>query len=133
MSGEESRNALRSTLRHGALCYLQIPAADLASSSSFYEHVFGWEVDGSHPGFEAPGLLGQFVDDRPPAADAGLLAWISVDGIDEALAAVAAAGGSVVEAPTEDGPDRLLATVRDPAGNVLGLVEHRAPGAAPAG
>ena len=48
--------------------------------------------------------------------------------IDEALAAVSDSGGSVVEAPSEDGTERLLATVRDPAGNRLGLVEHRAPG-----
>lgn len=127
MSGEESPNTLRNTLRHGAVCYLQIPMSDVAASSSFYEHVFGWEIEGSHPSFEAPGLLGQFVDDRPAAPDGGLLAWISVDGIDEALASVEAAGGSVVEAPSEDGTERLLATVRDPAGNVLGLVEHRAP------
>ncbi len=128
MSGEESRNALRATLRHGALCYLQIPAADLAASSAFYEHVFGWAIEGSSPSFESPGLLGQFVADRAPAADAGVLAWISVDGLDDALTAVAAAGGSVVDAPSEDGDERLLATVSDPAGNVLGLVEHRAPG-----
>jgi predicted enzyme related to lactoylglutathione lyase len=127
MSGEQSRNEVRSTLRHGAVCYLQIPVVDLAAATAFYEHLFGWEFEGSHPSFEAPGLLGQLVDDRPPAADAGLLAWISVDGLDEALAAVAANGGSVVAPPSEDGTERLLATVRDPAGNELGLVEHRAP------
>ena len=128
MSGEEPSNAVRATLRHGAVCYLQIPVTDLAASSAFYEHVFGWEIEGSYPSFESPGLLGQFVADRPSAADAGVLAWISVDDLDDALTAVATAGGGVVDAPSEDGDERLLATVSDPAGNVLGLVEHRAPG-----
>ncbi len=117
---------MRATLRHGAVCYLQIPVADLAASSAFYEHVFGWEIEGSHPSFEAPGLLGQFVDDRPPAADAGVLAWISVDDLDEALAAVAAQGEASSMRRARMETERLLATVRDPAGNVLGLVEHRA-------
>jgi uncharacterized protein len=126
VSGEQSRDALRNTLRHGAVSYLQIPVRDLPAAAAFYEHVFGWELDGSHSSFEAPGLLGQFVADRPPAGGAGLLAWISVDGLEESLAAVAAAGGTVLDAPSEDGSERLLATVQDPAGNVLGLVEHRA-------
>jgi hypothetical protein len=135
MSSDESHDALRNTLRHGAVCYLQIPVDDLAGTAAFYEKVFGWRVEGSHPSFEAPGLLGQFVEDRVSAGDAGLLAWISVGSIDEALQAVAASGGSVVEAPSADGTERLLATIRDPSGNALGIVEHvaAAHGAAAAG
>ncbi len=127
MTSADTEGSLRGTLRHGAVCYLQIPVLDLARSAAFYERVLGWEIDLVHPSFEAPGLIGQFVDDTPPAPASGLLVWISVDRIDEALLAVGESGGELAEAPTEDGPERLLATVRDPAGNRLGLVEHRAP------
>ncbi|MCU1458198.1 MAG: Glyoxalase/bleomycin resistance protein/dioxygenase [Actinomycetia bacterium] len=108
---------------HGQLGYLQIPAVDVGASARFYRHVFGWHVDGDR-GFEAPGLIGQWVTDRSPARDAGMLAWIHVDSIDAALQLVRAHGGTVVEEPTADGPDRWLATVGDPAGNAVGIAQN---------
>jgi predicted enzyme related to lactoylglutathione lyase len=41
--------------------------------------------------------------------------------MDAALKLVREHGGEVLEPPTADGAERLLATVRDPAGNVVGL------------
>ncbi len=109
--------------KHGQLSYLQIPAIDVQRSAEFYARVFGWHIDHSHPGFDAPGLIGQWVTDRPPTRDAGPLPWLHVDGMRETLKLVRAYGGEVLELPVPDGPDRLLATVRDPAGNVVGLVQ----------
>lgn len=109
---------------HGQVSYLQIPATDLMESASFYETIFGWRIERPHPSFEAPGLIGQWVDDRPVAADAGLLVWIDVDHIDQTLDLVHANGGEVLEPPFADGPVRWLATIRDPAGNVVGVVGH---------
>ncbi len=108
---------------HGQACYLQIPALDLMKSAEFYEKVFGWRIERPHPSFEAPGLIGQWVNDRPPATEAGLLVWINVDGIDGVLESVRAGGGAVLTPPSPDGP-RWLATIRDPGGNVLGVVQH---------
>jgi uncharacterized protein len=113
---------------HGALAYLQIPAVDVAASAAFYEQLFGWGVDPPEPGFEAPGLIGQWVTDRPPAAGAGPVAWIFVDDIEATLALVPGAGGEVVDPPTPDGPVRWLATIRDPGGTFLGLAAHRRSG-----
>lgn len=111
---------------HGRLTYLQIPATDATTSTPFYENVLGWQTDGT-TSFEAPGLIGQWASDRPPARDAGLLAWFNVDDLDEALGRVADHGGSVVDPPSADGPTRMLATVLDPGGNLLGLVQHSPP------
>jgi uncharacterized protein len=111
--------------RHGEVCYLQLPASDLAASTVFYGRVFGWKIEEAYPSFTAPGLIGQFVDDRLAVAGSGPLLWITVDRMDEALTATADNGGAVVDLPYDDGPERLLATVHDPAGNLLGLVEHR--------
>ena len=58
-------------LAHGQLCYLQIPALEVTTSARFYERVFGWRVDPPESGFEAPGLIGQWITDRSPAPDAG--------------------------------------------------------------
>jgi predicted enzyme related to lactoylglutathione lyase len=114
----------RTGLEHGEVCYLQIPARDIDASAAFYEQVFGWRIERGHASFEAPGMIGQWVDDRPPTGDSGILAWIAVDDIRAALDHVAAAGGQALEEPYRDGPSRLLSTARDPGGNTVGLVEH---------
>ncbi|HEY5429535.1 MAG TPA: hypothetical protein VIK04_10495, partial [Solirubrobacteraceae bacterium] len=67
MSRDEQPTSIAG-LRHGQLCYLQIPAADPAASARFYERVFGWHIDGASE-FEAPALIGQWVTDRPPAPE----------------------------------------------------------------
>jgi predicted enzyme related to lactoylglutathione lyase len=110
---------------HGQLSYLQLPAADLAGSAAFYESVFRWRAEPRHPSFEAPGFFGQWVEDRAPAPDAGPLLWLHVDDMDATLELVRAHGGEVLDEPTPDGPTRTLATVGDPGGNRIGLVQHR--------
>jgi predicted enzyme related to lactoylglutathione lyase len=109
---------------HGQLTYLQVPATDVARSAVFYQRIFGWQVDPPQPGFEAPGLIGQWVTDRPAAPGAGMLAWIQVDRLSDTLDLVRANGGAVVLPPFPDGTERLLATITDPAGNALGLPQN---------
>src|SRR5262245_9342888 len=103
-------------LQHGQLSYLQIPALEVSRSAEFYELVFGWRIERRYPSFEAPSLIGQWVDDRPPAPDAGPLLWIHVEDIEQALRTTVDAGGEILEQPSPDGPARILATIRDPAG-----------------
>jgi predicted enzyme related to lactoylglutathione lyase len=119
----EDESARERGLQHGQVCYLQLPALDLMNSAAFYEAVFRWKIERPYPSFEAPGLIGQWVDDRRPAADAGPLLWMNVEHIDDTLAAALANGGTVVSPPAADGP-RWLATIRDPAGNMLGIAQH---------
>jgi uncharacterized protein len=120
---DDSESTRASGLARGQLCYLQIPALDAMVSAAFYEKIFGWKIERPYPSFEAPGLIGQWVTDRQPAAGAGLLAWINVEHIDDILASVHASGGEIVEHPSPDGP-RWIATNRDPGGNVIGIVQH---------
>jgi PhnB protein len=110
---------------HGQLVYLQIPATDITTSARFYERVLGWEIGdgGTDSGFEAPGLIGQWITDRPAAPDSGPVVWIHVDDVAQSLAAAQAAGAALQQQPTPDGP-RLLASFRDPAGNLVGIVSH---------
>ena len=123
MATQETESASRSRHSHGQLCYLQIPAQDVMKSAEFYEKIFGWRIERPYASFEAPGLIGQWVSDRPPAPEAGVLLWINVDRIDATLEAVRASGGEVVAPPSPDGP-RWLATIRDPGGNVIGIAQH---------
>ncbi len=111
-------------MTHGELGYLQLPADDARRAAAFYAAVFGWSVEAGQAGFEAPGLIGQWIADRPVAPDGGPLLWINVARMESALRLVAEHGGTVLGPPVVDGGVRLLATVRDPAGNTIGIVQH---------
>jgi predicted enzyme related to lactoylglutathione lyase len=111
--------------RHGGLSYLEIPAVDRRQSAVFYEQALGWNLlwhDTEDPRFhDATGhLIGRWVTGRMISREPGWLPYIYVDGIDDALERVAAHGGEVVKAPYPEG-NLWIATVRDPAGNVVGL------------
>jgi predicted enzyme related to lactoylglutathione lyase len=115
------------TLTHGQVCYLELPAADRDRAAAFYAAVFGWETGEHYPDFTSPGLIGQWVEGRPPARDAGPVIWLAVTDMDEALSLVEAHGGQVIAPPVPDGPDRILATITDPEGNPVGLAAHAPP------
>ena len=111
--------------RHGGLSYLEIPAVDMRRSATFYERVLGWNLiggDTDHPKFldQTGHLLGRWVTGRAIAREPGLLPFVYVDRVDDVVARVVAHGGEVVRAPYPEGNLRV-ATVRDPAGNVIGL------------
>ena len=111
--------------RHGGLSYLEIPALAPRRSAAFYEHVAGWTLDERAPGdvrfSDATGhLIGRFVTGRETFPEPGLLPYIYVNDIDDAVKRVVSHGGEVVEGPTLEG-DTFVSTVRDPAGNVIGL------------
>jgi PhnB protein len=110
---------------HGQPVYLQIPARDIPTSARFYERVLGWRVDPPESGFEALGLIGQWITDRAAAPDTGPVIWIHVDDVAQTLAEAEGAGGTLRQEPTPDGP-RMLAAFSDPAGNLVGIAAHPA-------
>src|SRR5260370_25412294 len=80
--------------RRPRLCYLQIPALDVARSVAFYEEVFGWNIrhrNTSHPSFDAAtgNVSGAWFNAQ---GFAGVLPSIWVDNIYATLAQAAAHG-----------------------------------------
>jgi predicted enzyme related to lactoylglutathione lyase len=117
------------TLSHGKICYVEIPATDIGRSSAFYEKVFGWKVrrrgDGAVAFDDGVGeVSGTWVVGRPPASDPGLLFYIMVDDAAATVDAVLANGGQIVRPIGTDAPE-ITARFRDPAGNVIGVYQHR--------
>ena len=113
---------------NGKICYLEIPALDVARSSEFYRAVFGWHIrrrgDG-HLAFDdgVGEVSGSWVTGRPPSPQPGLLVYIMVDSVAAAVSAVIANGGEIVQRIGVDAPE-ITARFRDPAGNVIGLYQE---------
>ena len=118
------------TMANGKICYLEMPASDIARSAAFYSRVFGWNIrkrgDGSTAFDDGVGeVSGAWVLGRPPAAEPGLLFYILVDSVAEAIQAVVNSGGEIVQPVGKDAPE-ITARFRDPGGNVVGLYQEPA-------
>jgi len=120
------------TFANGKICYIELPATDIAKSSEFYKNVFGWNIrkrnDGSIAFDDGVGeVSGTWVLGRPPSTTPGLLIYIMVDSVEATVDAVVAAGGVIVQPIGADAPE-ITARFRDPGGNVIGLYQQ--PGCA---
>jgi len=114
---------------HGKICYVEIPARDVARSAEFYRSVLGWQTrlrgDGSTAFDDGAGeVSGTWVLGRPPAGAPGLLLYVMVDSVEATLELVAARGGTIVQPIGADAPE-ITARFADPAGNVIGLYQQR--------
>jgi predicted enzyme related to lactoylglutathione lyase len=104
------------------------PVTDLAAAKAVYtaligappqhdaEYYVGYETEGQHIGLV------------PGGAQQGMTAPVAywhVPDIEAKIAEVTAAGATVNESPRDVGGGRLVATVTDPDGNVLGLLQDR--------
>jgi len=118
------------TLANGKICYIEIPAIDIARSADFYKGVFAWNIrkrgDGSTSFDDATGeVSGTWVLGRSPATAPGLLVYIMVDNVAATLDVIAANGGEIVQPIGADAPE-ITARFSDPAGNVIGLYQEPA-------
>ena len=112
---------------HGIRTVLH-PVSDLAAAKAVYTALLGVEPQADAPyyvGFEAEG---QHIGLVPGSGSQGMtspVAYWHVADIEAKLAEVTAAGATVQEPAHEVGGGRLVATVTDPDGNVLGLLQDR--------
>jgi predicted enzyme related to lactoylglutathione lyase len=104
------------------------PVSDLARAKAVYAALLGVPPQAEsdyYVGFEA---VGQHVGLLPGGGPQGMscpVAYWEVSDIEAKLAEVTAAGATVKEPAHDVGGGRLVATVTDPDGNVLGLLEDR--------
>ena len=128
MVGSPPSGAVKGTNINGKICYLEMPATDVAKSAAFYSQVFGWRIrtrgDGATAFDDTTGeVSGAWVVNRPPASEPGLLFYIMVDRIEATIEAVVAAGGVIVQPLGADAPE-ITARFRDPGGNIIGLYQQ---------
>jgi predicted enzyme related to lactoylglutathione lyase len=118
------------TLANGKICYIEIPATDIARSADFYGRVFGWHTrqrgDGQTAFDDTTGQVsGTWVLKRSPASQPGLLIYVMVDSVAATLDVIVANGGDIVQPIGADAPE-ITARFRDPGGNVIGLYQQPA-------
>ncbi len=118
----------RPNWRTGKICYVEIPAADVARSAEFYQQAFGWKIrqrgDGSTSFDDTVGeVSGTFVVGRPAALEPGFAIYIMVADAEATLASVRAAGGEIVR-PVDPAAGEVFAWFKDPGGNTLGVYQQ---------
>src|SRR6201987_3379854 len=104
------------------------PVSDLTKAKAVYSALLGGppEADGDYyVGFEAAGQHIGLVPGGGPQGMTSPVAYWHVGDIEAKLAEVTAAGATVHEPAHDVGGGRLVATVTDPDGNVLGLLQDR--------
>jgi len=102
------------------------PVSDLTTAKAVYAALLGVPPQGDsdyYVGFEAGGQhIGLLPGGGPQGMTSPVVYW-EVPDIEAKLAEVTAAGATVKEPARNVGGGRLVATVTDPDGNVLGLLQ----------
>jgi predicted enzyme related to lactoylglutathione lyase len=116
------------TFGNGKICYIEVPATDIQASADFFQKSFGWGVrtrgDGSVAFDDGVGQVSGTWCIGPPPATPGFVISIMVDNMEDAIAAVEANGGTIVQPVGAHYPE-ITAHFADPAGNIWGLYQHR--------
>jgi len=104
------------------------PVSDLAAAKAMYTALLGVppQTDGSYyVGFDVAGQQIGLVPGGGPQKMSSPVAYWHVADLAAKLAEVTAAGATIGEPAHDVGGGRLVATVTDPDGNVLGLIQDR--------
>ena len=112
----------------GKICYVEIPAADVKASSSFFRDVFNWNIrdngDGSVSFDDAAGeVSGMWVTNRKTLSSDTLMVHIMVFDFQASILKIEKHGGRIKEI-IPIGDKEKLAHFYDPAGNVFGIYHH---------
>jgi predicted enzyme related to lactoylglutathione lyase len=109
------------------------PVSDAEAAKAVYTALLGTPPttdESYYVGFEAAGQHVGLVPGGGPQGMTSPVAYWHVADIEAKLAEVTAAGATVKDAARDVGGGRLVATVSDPDGNVLGLLQDRDGGRA---
>src|SRR3954447_3069384 len=104
------------------------PVSDLEKAKDVYTALLGTPPQHDAPYYVGYDVEGQHIGLVPGGAAQGMtspVAYWHVPDIEAKLAELTAAGATVKEAPRDVGGGRLVATVADPDGNVLGVLQDR--------
>jgi hypothetical protein len=120
-------------MKKGEINHIEFPADDPQRAMAFYTAVAGWEfsaMDGmpDYWVFSTGEGYGGAVGKRGVTTGKVVRDYISVESLEDALAAAERTGGSVKEPKTEIPGMGWFAVVADPEGSEVGLYQASTPG-----
>ncbi len=104
------------------------PVSDLTAAKAVYTALLGGPPQADAPYYVGYDVAGQHIGLVPGGAAQGMtgpVAYWHVPDIEAKLSEVTAAGATLKDPVRDVGGGRLVATVTDPDGNVLGLLQDR--------
>jgi predicted enzyme related to lactoylglutathione lyase len=106
------------------LDYVELPGTDMAATRTFYEQAFGWTMTQFAPTYAATmsGDTDVGIQSDEAERPAAPLPVIQVEDLEAYLAAVGAAGGTIVK-PIRSFPGGRRFHFADPSGNELAVWE----------
>lgn len=112
----------KDTYQANAVVHFDISGADDTALRQFYGDLLNWHVDPKGPGYalvHTPGgLAGSIVDAPQPGVTLG----IAVEDLEQTVSQATELGGTVLMPPTDNGWV-TKAQIKDPAGNILTLIQ----------
>lgn len=107
-----------------AIAHVDISGPDLASLSDFYGAVFDWQISTTGAGYSLIGTPGGGPDGALVEAEqAAVVVGIAVPDVAASIRVALERGGIEVMPPTDNGWV-AKAQIRDPAGNLLTLIQN---------
>jgi predicted enzyme related to lactoylglutathione lyase len=105
---------------------IKYPVADLAAAKDWFSKVFGCAPYFDQPfyvGFAISGFELGLVPDGEPGTQ-GCVAYWGVDDIEQEVARIVGLGATVHQAVQDVGEGILVGELKDPFGNLLGLIRN---------
>lgn len=99
------------------------PVKDMARAKMRFHTLLGVEPYSDEPYYVGFKVEGQDIGLVPNSPEAGITAFYHVDDIEQSLQALLDTGSQVLREINDVGGGRLVASVRDPDGNIIGLVQ----------
>ena len=102
------------------------PVADLEAATAWYSQVFSvspYFVQPFYVGFQVAGFELGLVPDGEQSKDGAVTYWGCVD-IELEFERIRLLGAAAIESPTDVGEGIRVATLADPFGNCLGLIQN---------
>jgi predicted enzyme related to lactoylglutathione lyase len=99
------------------------PVSDLAAAKARFTALLGVEPCADWPYYVGYKVAGQDIGLDPNGHEAGAVAYVTVADIKDRLQALTDAGSEISEELKDVGGGRLIASVKDPDGNLIGLLQ----------
>ena len=126
----------RTGYSNGTFSWADLATTDVEGAKDFYGRLFGWEPQdmagaaGTYTmlrrdGDAVAGLFGQSEEQRAAAVPPRWLCYVTVEGVDQAVARATELGGTVVNEPVDVEDAGRMAVIGDPGGARLALWEAR--------